>query len=78
MLTVSNFFFYGKSAKEIFLKRCQKPGFKVNFYQMPSNLSVFDFDIQYIKRENNYLPNFLTREYLQEKTTNIQQNIQDK
>jgi hypothetical protein len=27
-------------------------------------LFVFDFDIEYIKEENNCLPDFLTREFL--------------
>ena len=35
-------------------------------------LSAFNFDIEFIKGENNSLPEFLTREFLHEKSdTNI-------
>jgi hypothetical protein len=35
------------------------------FARWQAELSVFDFDIEYIKGESNSLPDFLTREYLQ-------------
>ena len=63
-----------KSAKEILQKDVKNLVSKQIFARWQAILSVFDFDIQYIKGENNSLPDFLTREYLQGKRN--QQNIQ--
>ena len=38
------------------------------FARWQSELSAFDFDIEYIKGQNNSLPDFLTREFLQDGT----------
>jgi hypothetical protein len=35
------------------------------FARWQAELSIFEFDIEYIRGENNSLPDFLTREYLQ-------------
>jgi hypothetical protein len=37
------------------------------FANWQAQLSVFDFDIEYIKGENNSLAVFLTREFLQDR-----------
>ena len=63
-----------KSAKKILQKDVKNLVSKQIFARWQAILSVFDFDIQYIKGENNSLPDFLTREYLQGKRN--QQNIQ--
>ena len=63
-----------KSAKEILQKDVKNLVSKQNFARWQAILLVFDFDIQYIKGENNSLPGFLTREYLQRNRN--QQNIQ--
>ena len=39
---------------------------KQMFARWQANLAPFDFEIQYKKGEDNSLPDFLTREYLQE------------
>jgi len=38
------------------------------FAQWQALLSKFYFDIEYIKRDTNYIPNFLTREFLGNKS----------
>jgi len=40
------------------------------FARWQAILSAFDFDIDFIKGENNSLPDFLTREFLQGKSDN--------
>lgn len=61
-----------KSAKEILQKDVKNLVSKQIFARWQAILSVFDFDIQYIKGENNSLPDFLTREYLQGKSQDYQ------
>ena len=57
-----------KSAKEILQKDVQNIVSKQIFARWQAILSVFDFDIEFIKEENNSLPDFLTREFLRGKT----------
>ena len=68
-----------KSAKEILQKDNKNLVSKQIFARWQAILWVFDFEIQYIKGEKNYLPDFLTREYLQGRSTDNQQqhDIQD-
>ncbi|GAB2265572.1 hypothetical protein Dimus_037837 [Dionaea muscipula] len=56
-----------KSAKEILQKDVKNLVSKQIFARWQALLSVFDFDIEYIKGEANCLPDFLTREFLQGK-----------
>ena len=56
-----------KSAKEILLKDVKNIASKQIFARWQAIMSVFDFDIEYIKGESNSLPDFLTREFLQGK-----------
>jgi hypothetical protein len=37
------------------------------FARWQSILSIFYFEIEYIKRSQNFIPDFLTREFLQNK-----------
>uniref|UniRef100_UPI0030C77007 Ty3/Gypsy family RNase HI domain-containing protein n=1 Tax=Bradyrhizobium sp. TM233 TaxID=2599801 RepID=UPI0030C77007 len=57
-----------KSAKEILQKDVKNLASKHIFARWQAILSVFDFDIEYIKGSNNFPPDFLTREYLQGRT----------
>ncbi|MBA0881159.1 hypothetical protein Goshw_019209, partial [Gossypium schwendimanii] len=41
-------------------------------------LSIFDFDIEYIKGETNYLPDFLTREFLKKYNPNSETKEKEK
>ena len=54
-----------KSAKEVLQKDVQNLVSKQSFARWQAILSVFDFDIVYIKGETNSIPDFLTREFLQ-------------
>ena len=54
-----------KSAKFILEKDVKNLASKQIFARWQAILSVFDFDIEYIKGEDNSLSDFLTREYLQ-------------
>ena len=54
-----------KSSKEVLQKDVQNLVSKQSFARWQAILSVFDFDIEYIKGETNSIPNFLTREFLQ-------------
>jgi hypothetical protein len=54
-----------KSAKDVLQKDVQNIASKHIFARWQAILSVFDFDIEYIKGEANSLPDFLTREFLQ-------------
>ena len=54
-----------KSAKEVLQKDVQNIASKQIFARWQAILSIFDFDIEYIKGETNSLPDFLTREFLQ-------------
>ena len=54
-----------KSAKEVLQKDVKNLVSKQIFARWQAILSVFDFEIEFIKGENNSLPDFLTREFLQ-------------
>ena len=54
-----------KSAKEILQKDVQNIISKQIFARWQAILSIFDFDIKFIKGNKNSLPDFLTREFLQ-------------
>ena len=54
-----------KSAKEILQKDVQNIASKQIFARWQAILSIFDFDIEFIKGNKNSLPDFLTREFLQ-------------
>ena len=56
-----------KSAKEIFQKDVQNIVSKQIFARWQTILSVFDFEIEFIKGDSNSLLDFLSREFLQEK-----------
>jgi len=61
-----------KSAKEVLQKYVQNLVSKQIFARWQAILSAFDFDIEFIKGSNNALLDFLTREFLQEKSdTNL-------
>nr|KYP37097.1 polyprotein [Cajanus cajan] len=57
-----------KSAKDILQKDVKNLASKQIFARWQAILSVFDFDIEYIKGTSNTLPDYLTREFLQGKT----------
>ncbi|KAG4980251.1 hypothetical protein JHK82_033487 [Glycine max] len=54
-----------KSAKDILQKDVKNLASKQIFARRQAILSVFDFDIEYIKGTSNSLPDYLTREFLQ-------------
>jgi hypothetical protein len=54
-----------KSAKEVLEKDVKNLVSKQIFARWQAILSVFDFDIEFIKGDSNSLPDFLTREFLQ-------------
>ena len=56
-----------KSAKEILQKDVKNIVSKQIFARWQAILSVFDFEIEFIKGDSNSLPGFLLREFLQEK-----------
>ena len=39
---------------------------------MASNFICFDFDIEFIKGDKNSIPDFLTREFLQDRVDKVQ------
>jgi len=53
-----------KSAKDILQKDVKNLASKQIFARRQTILSVFDFDIEYIKGTSNSLPDYLTREFL--------------
>ena len=53
-----------KSAKSVLQKDVKNIISKHIFARWQAILSNFDFQIEYIKIENNSIPNFLTREFL--------------
>jgi len=55
------------SAKHVLEKDVQNIASKQIFARWQAILSIFDFDIEYIKGSQNSIPDFLTREFLQEK-----------
>jgi len=57
-----------KSAKDVLQKDVKNLVSKQIFAKWQAILSSFDFEIEFIKGENNSLPDFLTREVLQEKS----------
>ena len=54
-----------KSTKEILQKNVQNITSKQNFTIWHAILSIFDFYIEFIKENENSLPEFLIREFLQ-------------
>jgi hypothetical protein len=56
-----------RSAKYVLEKDVQNIASKQIFTRWQAILSIFDFDIEYIKRSQNSIPNFLTSEFLQGK-----------
>ena len=56
-----------KSAKEILQKDVQNIVSKHIFARWQTILSVFDFEIEFIKGDSNSLPDFLLCEFLQGK-----------
>jgi hypothetical protein len=56
-----------KSAKHVLEKYVQNIASKQVFARWQSILSIFDFDIEYIKGSQNSIPDFLTHEFLQSK-----------
>ena len=56
-----------KSAKEILPKDVQNLVSKKIFARWQAILSVFDFEIEFIKGSSNDLPDFLSREFLEGK-----------
>ena len=56
-----------KSAKEILQKDVQNLVSKQIFARWQAILSVFDFEIEFVKGASNVLPDFLSREFLQGK-----------
>ncbi|WJZ89861.1 hypothetical protein VitviT2T_009049 [Vitis vinifera] len=55
-----------KSAKSVLQKDVKNIASKHIFARWQAILSNFDFQIEYIKGENNSIPDFLTREFLQD------------
>ena len=55
------------STKHVLEKDVQNIESKQVFACRQSILSVFDFDIEYIKGSQNSIPDFLTREFLHNK-----------
>ena len=54
-----------KVAKHVLEKDVQNITSKQIFARWQAILSVFYFDIEFIKGDKNYVPDFLTREFLQ-------------
>ena len=54
-----------KSVKQVLRKDIQNIVSKQIFIRRQVILSVFDFEIEFIKNFNNYFPNFLISEFLQ-------------
>jgi hypothetical protein len=56
-----------QSTQTILEKEVKNIIFKQNFARWQALLGNFDFKIELIKGENNSLPDFLSREFLEEK-----------
>jgi hypothetical protein len=56
-----------EAAKDILLKDVKNLVSKQIFARWQAILSAFDFDIEFINGEKNFLPDFLSREFLQGK-----------
>ena len=54
-----------KAAKHVLEKDVQNIDSKQIFARWQAILSVFDFDIEFIKGDTNFIPDFLTKEFLQ-------------
>jgi hypothetical protein len=59
------------SAKHVLEKDVQNIASKQIFARWQAILSIFDFDIEYIKGSQNSIPDFLTSEFLQGKKWRI-------
>jgi hypothetical protein len=57
-----------KSAKEVLQKDVQNLASKQIFARWQAILSIFYFDIVYIKKDSNFILDFLTREFLQNRS----------
>ena len=57
-----------KSAKEVLQKDVKKLVSKQIFARWQAILSIFYFDIVYIKGDSNFIPDFLTQEFLQNRS----------
>ena len=54
-----------KSAKDVLQKDVKNLASKQIFARWQAILSIFDFEIEFIKGDSNFVPDFLTREFLQ-------------
>ena len=54
-----------RAAKDVLTKDVKNLVSKQIFARWQALLSVFDFDIEYIKGVHNHIPDYLTREFLQ-------------
>ena len=64
-----------KSAKHVLEKDVQNIASKQIFARWQAILSVFDFDIEFIEGSQNSIPDFLTREFLQSHSQDVQKTI---
>ena len=64
-----------KSAKHVLEKDVQNIASKQIFARWQAILSVFDFDFEFIEGSQNSIPDFLTREFLQSHSQDIQKTI---
>ena len=55
-----------KAAKDVLKKDVKNLASKQIFARWQALLSIFDFDIEFIKGSKNNIPDFLTREFLQQ------------
>ena len=62
-----------KSAKHVLEKDVQNIASKQIFARWQAILSVFDFDLEFIKGSQNSIPDFLTREFLQSHSQDVQE-----
>ena len=64
------------AAKQVLKKDVKILVSKQIFARWQSELSSFDFSIEYIKGSNNSLPDFLTREFLQDNASAKEEGLQ--
>ena len=57
-----------KAAKDVLQKDVKNIASKQIFARWQAILSIFDFDIEYIKGDSNLILDFLTKEFLQNKS----------
>ena len=62
-----------KSAKYVLEKDVQNIASKQIFARWQAVLSIFDFDIEFIQGTQNSIPNFLTREFLQDPVQDVRE-----